>query len=195
MTNDLMLGGVYILMAMMLVLGSLMARRERFSRLIVMALAWIAIFAGGFVIFTFRDDLGYVAQRLKAEATGEPVVQGEEIRIPMALDGHFWVDGEINGQRIKFLVDSGATMTTIGRDTAARVGMDVSPSRSQIVRTGNGFIRVATGRAERLEVGTIDRNDFAVHVADGEDLNVLGMNFLSSLQRWGVEGRWLVLVP
>ena len=195
MTNDLMLGGVYILMAMMLVLGSLMARRERFSRLIVMALAWIAIFAGGFVIFTFRDDLGYVAQRLKAEATGEPVLQGEEIRIPMALDGHFWVDGEINGQRIKFLVDSGATMTTIGRDTAARVGMEVSPSRSQIVRTGNGFIRVATGRAERLEVGTIDRNDFAVHVADGEDLNVLGMNFLSSLQRWGVEGRWLVLVP
>jgi len=26
-------------------------------------------------------------------------------------------------------------------------------------------------------------------------LNVLGMNFLSSLQRWGVEGRWLILVP
>jgi aspartyl protease family protein len=195
MTNDLMLGGVYILMAMMLVLGSLMSRRERFARLLTMALAWIAIFAGGFVLFTFRDDLGYVAQRLRAEAIGEPVVQGEEIRIPMALDGHFWVDGEINGKRIKFLVDSGATMTTIGRDTAARVGMEVSPARNQIVRTGNGFIRVATGRADTLEVGTIERRDMAVHVADGEDLNVLGMNFLSSLQRWGVEGRWLVLNP
>jgi aspartyl protease family protein len=34
-----------------------------------------------------------------------------------------------------------------------------------------------------------------MHVADNADLNVLGMNFLSSLQRWGVEGRWLVLVP
>jgi aspartyl protease family protein len=195
MTNDLMLGGVYILMAIMLVLGSLMSRRERFARLLTMALAWIAIFAGGFVLFTFRDDLGYVAQRLRAEAIGEPVVQGEEIRIPMALDGHFWVDGEINGKRIKFLVDSGATMTTIGRDTAARVGMEVSPARNQIVRTGNGFIRVATGRADTLEVGTIERRDMAVHVADGEDLNVLGMNFLSSLQRWGVEGRWLVLNP
>ena len=43
--------------------------------------------------------------------------------------------------------------------------------------------------------GTIERHDLAVHVADDEDLNVLGMNFLSSLQRWGVEGRWLVLVP
>lgn len=190
-----MLGGIYILMAIMLVLGTLMSRKERFSKLLVAALAWISIFAGGFVLFTFRDDLGYVAQRLKSEATGVPVVQGQEIRIPMALDGHFWVEGEINGQRIKFLVDSGATMTTIGRETAARVGMQVSPQRNQIVRTGNGFIRVATGRADLLRVGTIERQQLGVHVTDGEDLNVLGMNFLSSLQRWGVEGRWLVLVP
>ena len=86
-------------------------------------------------------------------------------------------------------------MTTIGRDTAARVGVQVSPTRNQIVRTGNGFIRVATASAERLEVGDIERANISVHVADGEDLNVLGMNFLSSLQRWGVEGRWLILVP
>ena len=45
------------------------------------------------------------------------------------------------------------------------------------------------------EVGDIQRTNLAVHIADGEDLNVLGMNFLSSLQRWGVEGRWLILVP
>ena len=195
MTNDLMLGSVYLLMAIMLVLGSLMARREKAAKLATMALAWVAIFAAGFVIFTFRDDMGYVLQRLRAEATGEPVEQGREIRIPMAIDGHFWVDGRINGKEVKFLVDSGATMTTIGRETAQRVGMTVSPSRNQIVRTGNGFIRVATGRADKLKVGSIERDGIAVHVADEEDLNVLGMNFLSSLQRWGVEGRWLILVP
>jgi aspartyl protease family protein len=190
-----MLGGVYLLMAVMLVLGTLMSRREPFARKLTMSLAWLAIFAGGFVVFTFRDDLGYVGQRLRAEATGAPISQGEEIRIPMAIDGHFWVDVRLNGKKVKFLVDSGATMTTVGRKTAARVGMDVSPQRSQIVRTGNGLIRVATGRAETLNVGTIERNNLSVHVADDEDLNVLGMNFLSSLQRWGVEGRWLILVP
>jgi aspartyl protease family protein len=194
-TNSLMLGGIYLLMAVMLVLGTLMSRREPLARLVTSSLAWIAIFAGGFVVFTFRDDLGYVGQRLKAEATGEPVTQGEEIRIPMAIDGHFWVDGRLNGEKVKFLVDSGATMTTVGRVTASRVGMQISPQRNQIVRTGNGLIRVATGRAETLKVGTIERDDLAVHVADDEDLNVLGMNFLSSLQRWGVEGRWLILVP
>lgn len=195
MTNDLQLGGIYILMAIMLVLGGLMARRERFARLATMALAWVAIFAGGFVLFTFRDDLGYVAQRLRAEATGAPVRQGETIRIPMAIDGHFWVAGTINGEPVRFLVDSGATMTTIGSATAARTGVAVSPGRNQMVRTGNGIIRVASGYADRLAIGSIERDGMRLHVAEGEDLNVLGMNFLSSLDRWGVEGRWLVLQP
>ena len=75
MTNDLMLGGVYILMAVMLVIGSLMHRREPAAKMITMALAWIAIFGAGFVLFTFRDNFGWVAQRLKAEAVGTPVVE------------------------------------------------------------------------------------------------------------------------
>ncbi len=193
MTNDWMLGSLYLLMAMMLVIGSLIARREPLAKMATMLLAWVAIFAGGFVLFTFRDDLGYVAQRLKAEATGEPIVEGSELRIPMAIDGHFWVEGTINGMPVKFLVDSGATMTTIGRDTAAAADVPVSANRDQVVRTGNGMLRVASGRAASLTIGSIERTDVGLHIADHEDLNVLGMNYLSSLTRWGVEGRWLIL--
>ena len=193
MTNDWMLGSLYIMMAMMLVVGSLIARREKAAKLAIMALAWIAIFAGGFILFTFRDDLGYVAQRLKAEATGEPVLVGEEVRIPMALDGHFWVEGSVNGTPVKFLVDSGASVTTIGRNTAIEAGIGVSKTRSQMVRTGNGMVRVATGRAASLAIGPIERSDVGLHIAQSDDLNVLGMNYLSTLDRWGVEGRWLIL--
>src|SRR3954469_11983715 len=157
MTNDLMLGGVYILMAIMLVLGSLMARREPAAKLITMALAWIAIFAAGFVLFTFRDNFGWVAQRLKAEALGTPVQQGRETRIPMAIDGHFWVNATLNGRDVKFLVDSGATTTTIDRDTAKAAGVEISSRRDQYVRTGNGIVRVASGRADELGVGGITR--------------------------------------
>jgi aspartyl protease family protein len=194
MTNDLMLGGVYILMAMMLVLGSLMARREPMAKLVTMALAWIVIFAAGFVLFTFRDDFGYLAQRLKAEAIGTPVSQGRETRIPMAIDGHFWVNATLNGHDVKFLVDSGATMTTIDRQTAEDAGVQVSQRRDQFVRTGNGIIRVSSGRADELSIGDIVRRDVGLQVADNDDLNVLGMNYLSTLSRWGVEGRWLILV-
>ena len=194
MTNDMMLGGLYLLMAAMLVLGALMTRREPAAKLITMALGWVAIFGAGFVLFTFRDNLGWVGQRLKAEAVGTPVTEGRETRIPMAIDGHFWVDARLNGRDVKFLVDSGATTTTIDRNTAQRAGVEVSSGRDQYVRTGNGVIRVASGRADELTVGPITRRDVALEVADNDDLNVLGMNYLSSLRRWSVEGRWLVLV-
>jgi aspartyl protease family protein len=194
MTNDLMLGGVYIVMAIMLVLGSLMARREPAAKMITMALTWVLIFAAGFVLFTFRDDFGWVAERLKAEAVGTPVEHGKETRIPMAIDGHFWVNAKLNGKDVKFLVDSGATMTTVDRDTANSAHLDVSPRADEFVRTGNGVIRVRSARADELVIGGITRKDVGMQVADNDDLNVLGMNYLSSLSRWGVEGRWLVLV-
>jgi aspartyl protease family protein len=194
MTNDFMLGGVYIMMAVMLVLGMLMTRREPLARRLTMMLAWVAIFGAGFVLLTFRDNLGWVAERLKAEAIGTPVEQGRETRIPMAIDGHFWVTAQVNGHDVKFLVDSGATTTTVDRGTAKAAGVEISPRRDLFVRTGNGVIRVASGRANVLRIGGITRHDVALEIADNDDLNVLGMNYLSSLSRWGVEGRWLVLV-
>jgi aspartyl protease family protein len=194
-SNDFMLGGLYLLMAIMLVLGGLMTRREPIAKLLTIALAWIAIFGAGFVLFTFRDNFGWLTQRLKAEAVGTPVQQGRETRIPMAIDGHFWVDAKVNGKDVKFLVDSGATMTTIDRETAAAAGVPLSERRDQFVRTGNGIIRVSSSRADEIQVGDIVRRDVGVQIADNDDLNVLGMNYLSSLSRWGVEGRWLVLVP
>jgi len=192
-TNDVMLGSLYLLMATMLVLGALINRREPVAKMLVMAIAWLAIFGGGFVLFTFRDDLSFVAQRLRTEATGEPIVAGREVRIPMAIDGHFWVEGAINGSPVKFLVDSGATVTTIDRATAIRAGATVEDARDQLVRTGNGMIRVSRGRARSLQIAAIERENVGLHIVDGDDMNVLGMNFLSSLTRWSVEGRWLVL--
>jgi aspartyl protease family protein len=105
------------------------------------------------------------------------------------------VNAKLNGRDVKFLVDSGATTTTIDRGTARDAGVEVSSRRDQVVRTGNGVIRVASGRAGEITIGGITRHDVALEIADdSDDLNVLGMNYLSTLSRWSVEGRWLVLV-
>lgn len=188
-------GSLYIVMAVMLLSASLMSRREPLGRTISFALCWLAILGAGFILFTFRDNFDFVWDRLRSEATGDILQQGKELRIPMAVDGHFWVNADINGKKIKFLVDSGATMTTIDRSEAQEAGVEVSRTANELVRTGNGFVRVASGQARTLRVGTIERQNFGLHVTESDDLNVLGMNFLSTLGRWGVEGRWLVLVP
>lgn len=193
MTNDIQLGGLYVLIAVMLVVGMLISRRGPAARLATTLLASVAIFGAGFVLLTFRDDLGFVLQRLKSEATGAPVEQAGQLRIPKAVDGHFYIEASINGRPVRFLVDSGATMTTIGRGTAERTDVMISDRRNQMVRTGNGIVRVATGRAASFDIGSIERRNVGLHVADGDEFNVLGMNYLSSLKRWGVEGRWLIL--
>jgi aspartyl protease family protein len=75
-----------------------------------------------------------------------------------------------------------------------KAGVPISPKADEYVRTGNGVIRVSSGRADEIAVGDIVRRNVGLQVADNDDLNVLGMNYLSSLSRWGVEGRWLILV-
>jgi aspartyl protease family protein len=195
MINGLQFGSLYILMAVMLVAGILINRSGRFGRALVAAFGWAVVFAAGFLLFSFRDDLGLVAQRLRSEATGQATQQGRAMRVPMAMDGHFWVEARVNGKIVKFLVDSGATMTTVGPETARRAGLRVRGKADQLVRTGAGVINVARTRADEVAFGSIERRNVAMHVASGENVNVLGMNFLSTLSRWSVEGRWLVMVP
>ena len=185
---------VYMVVLLVAVVASLATMRLPISKVMKMVAAWVAIFALGFGIFAFRGEFMAIGQRLKAEAVGTPIQVGEELRIPMSRDGHFWVEASVNGHDAPFLVDSGASFTTISRKTADEAGVETS-FRVAMVETANGTVQMARARAELFQVGSIQRSDFALHVNDRDDSNVLGMNFLSSLSSWRVEGNYLVLRP
>ena len=187
---------VYLLIILIAVLSPFSLRRIPLGKTVRMILAWVLIFAALFAIFALRDDFRALGNRLWAAVTGEDnqEVQGGELRIAMADDGHFWANGEINGRPARFLVDSGATVTTIGPDTARQAGVEPNGERT-FVDTANGMAQVDRGRAELLKVGPIERRDFALFIAREDATNVIGMNFLSTLSRWSVEGRTLVLRP
>jgi aspartyl protease family protein len=182
---------VYLVLLLMLVASSLVGMRLPLGKALKMTLAWVAIFAGVFAVFAFRDEFSAFGQRLRAEATGQPIAAGEELRIPISNDGHFWVEAQVNGASARFLVDSGASITTISSGTAASAG--VRPGIRVPVNTANGRVAMARATAERFSVGAIERSDLTVHVSSSENLNVIGMNFLSSLRGWAVEGNYLVL--
>lgn len=189
---------IYLLGVLVLVASALMVRRIPVRHSLKMLLAWILIFAAVFIVFALRSDFAALGDRLlqSVQGTATPVQQGETLRVRQALDGHFWVDAELNGETVRFLIDSGATTTSISTTTAERAGIEPSGGFPVIVQTANGTVAVERGRAERVEVGSIVREDLAVHVSDGfGETNVLGMNFLSSLSAWGVEGGWLILKP
>ncbi|HYC95479.1 MAG TPA: TIGR02281 family clan AA aspartic protease [Sphingomicrobium sp.] len=185
---------LYTVLLLVLVGSAVVSRRLPMGKTLKMAAAWVAIFAIIFAIFSFRSEFMAIGSRLKAEAIGTPIQAGEELRIPMADDGHFWVEASVNGQEAPFLVDSGASITTISRDTANQAGIETG-MRVALVETANGTVEMRKARAESFSVGAIQRSDFAIQVNDHDDGNVLGMNFLSSLQSWRVEGNYLVLQP
>ncbi|HXG81169.1 MAG TPA: TIGR02281 family clan AA aspartic protease [Sphingomicrobium sp.] len=185
---------LYMLLLLVLVGSALASRRLPLGKTLKMALVWVAIFAVGFLIFSFRSEFMAVGNRLKAEAVGTPIQAGEELRIPIAEDGHFWVEASINGHGAPFLVDSGASITTISRETADAAGIETG-MRVALVETANGTVPMRKARAASFSVGHIQRSDFAIQVNDHDDANVLGMNFLSSLGSWRVEGNYLVLQP
>ncbi len=188
---------LYLIGVLVLVGSALMVRRIPLGQGLKMFAGWVLIFLAVFVAFTLKDDFMALGKRVLSEARGEGemVAAGKELRIRKSMDGHFWVDGEINGKSVRFLVDSGATVTSISARTAARADV-VTGGFPVLVSTANGVVQAKRGRAERLEIGDIERRDFAVHVSEAfGDTDVLGMNFLSSLSAWGVEGQWLVLKP
>lgn len=185
---------LYYLVIIAAVAGSLIAMRQPIGKMLKMALAWVAIFGVGFILFSFRSDFSSVGQRLKAEAMGSAIEDGQALRIPMADDGHFWVTAEVNGHPLRFMVDSGASITTVSRKSAEAAEMPIGRQRT-VVNTAAGPASAIKGYADRLEVGSIERTDFPVDINEHDDTNLLGMNFLSSLRSWRVEGNYLVLEP
>lgn len=185
---------LYLVLFLVLVASSLAARRLPLGKSLRMAGIWIAIFAIGFALFSFRSEFNALGSRLKAEAVGTPIQSGEELRIPVAEDGHFWVDASINGHEAAFMVDSGASITTVSRETAEQAGI-ATGFRVAEVETANGSVIMRRAQADRFEVGGIARQDLSLLVNPNDQTNVLGMNFLSSLQSWRVEGHYLVLKP
>ena len=132
--------------------------------------------------------------RLKAEAFGSSVTEGTTLRIPIGDDGHFHVDATVNGHPVRFLVDSGASVTTISRAAAEASGVPLDGRRT-VVQTAAGPSSAIQATANKLEVGSITRDDFPIDVNERDDMNLLGMNFLSTLTGWRVEGTFLVLQP
>ena len=183
-----------LLYAVMLILplSALLARRIPMAQTLKMALAWGAIFAVGLVVVGQRDKFGAVTDLFSDQR-----IEGTETRIVMAADGHFWAEAQINGVARRLLIDSGATTTALSVDTASAAKLDLEQSPfPAVITTANGPVNARTAKVAALTVGNVTARDLGVVVSPAfGNTDVLGMNFLSRLGSWRVEGRTLILTP
>ncbi len=182
------------------------------ARILGYAAAWAVIFGGAWLLIerTQPGLRGWIAEAAREPAPrmddavlppGHPQVEqlsgptGGEVRVPPAPDGHYWVRASVNGQSVRFLVDTGASDVVLSRETARRVGIDVAALRfDRVGMAAGGPVRAASARVERLVVGPIAREDMPVSVLDGSaDINLLGMRFLRTLESFAIERGEMVL--
>ena len=121
---------------------------------------------------------------------------GRSLDIPRDARGHFQTDGHIDGQRVNFMVDTGASLVALNEKSAARFGL--RPSRSDYnatVTTANGTIKAARTRLAKIELGGLVVRDVDALVLPDEALseNLLGLSFLSKLKRFEYANGRLVL--
>lgn len=181
---SILLYGVLILLP----LSALVARRVPLGRTLKMAAAWIGIFLVALLLANERD-------RFAGLLSGQRSV-GREVRIAQAGDGHFYARVTLDGVERRMLVDSGATTTALSVATARAIGLDLDESTfPAIIETANGRVQALTATVAQMEVGDVAMREVGVVVSPAfGDVDVVGMNFLSRLASWRVEGRTLVLI-
>ena len=126
----------------------------------------------------------------------EQVVEGGETRVPLAPDGHFWLRAEVNGHPASFMVDTGATLTAISTETAAAAGLEPREAGLPVrMQTANGAVSADLTTIDELRFGSVAARGLDAIIAPGLPTNVIGMNLLSRLASWRVEGGTMILVP
>lgn len=149
--------------------------RERGNSSMI-AVGWALLLGVLFWFFTdWNEREANPNRNMKASASAEIV-------LARSRDGHYYADGEINGRRVRFLLDTGATQIALPRALANELGLKLGPAITMQTAAGpaNGYpVRLAS-----VHMGGIEIADLGAVVAEGmsNDTVLLGMNFLRRLE-------------
>ncbi|MCB1916813.1 MAG: TIGR02281 family clan AA aspartic protease [Rhodocyclaceae bacterium] len=107
---------------------------------------------------------------------------GGEVVLSADSGGHFRTRGQINGARVEFLVDTGATLVSIGRSDAMRAGIAQVGGRRALAQTANGTTPIRVVKVDSLRIGdvTLHNVEAAVHEHD-LPIALLGMSALGRM--------------
>ena len=127
--------------------------------------------------------LKYLTMELKG---GHMLLRKGELRVPLSEQGLFLTNGTINEEPVIFLIDTGASVTSIPQNTADRLGLTVIEDPQSKGRTAGGIIPTYRCKLDSVAVGPLSLRDVQATVrsksADGKELAddkvLLGMNFL-----------------
>jgi aspartyl protease family protein len=182
-TMQLVYYGVLLLVIGGAMIFELAGRGGQVLRQIIL---WVVIFAGA----TLAADW-----YIEGNTPRQQVLDSGRIEIPVGRDGHFHLAAQVNGQEVRFMVDTGASSIALGPADARRVGLDPGDlAYIGTAITANGQVRTAPVTIEEIAIGDIVDRNVRAWVIDGDmEGSLLGMSYLRTFARVSFEGDLLVL--
>jgi aspartyl protease family protein len=162
------------------------------------AAIWAALLIGLTGAYAYRFEVSDFAGRVASELfPSEPQVgRGGEVIINRRLNGEFAIAARVNGARVTFLFDTGASVVVLTANDARRAGVMTGGLEFDVpVSTANGAALAAEVRLDEIAVGPIVMRNVPALVARPGALNesLLGMSFLERLRSYSVERDRLIL--
>jgi len=176
-----------LLMARVPALGRFLRRGSTFAIVAVLVLVILQVARVDPRFSLAVPEIGYPEQ----------IVEGLETRIPMHIDGHYWLEAEVNGHRAAFLVDTGATLVAVSQATADAAGLEERNGGMPIrLQTANGPVAAHMTNIDEMRFGNVAARGLDAVIAPGlGETNVIGMNLLSRLASVRIEENELILTP
>jgi aspartyl protease family protein len=189
---------VYKLALLVFIGGALLALfRERIAHAFQAAMFWVVIGLLLVVGYTYRYDLRDVGDRVLSELLpGRAATRGGAVEISRGRGGEFQIITQVNGASIAMVLDTGASAVVLTQEAAKAAGLPLEMLNYSVsIDTANGRARAAAVTLERVGIGSIvEKSVPALVVQPGQlKTSLLGMSFLSRLERWEVRGDRVVM--
>lgn len=184
-----------VLLLFIILLGRGRIRQEMRKKAFRDAAIWLGIILVLVFAYSFRDMF---SGRLMGELMPYKVRENEDGSIEVrASHGHYFIEAEVNGKHVRFMVDTGASDIVLSPQDAERVGIDTAAlSYDRSYGTANGYGSGAKVTLGSLQVGslTFTQLEASVNKADMTG-SLLGMSFLKRFRSFQIEDNTLVLKP
>jgi aspartyl protease family protein len=160
---------------------------------------WGGIFLTLLIGYTLRSDVTTLANKLVAELIPSRAIttsDAKALSFRMADDGHFHINSQINGNLVRFMVDTGASDIVLSPQDAIRLGFDLKTLQyNKFYNTANGTVSGAAIRLESFRISDHIIYDVKASVNSAKmDSSLLGMSFLNQLESYKVENNVLTII-
>lgn len=191
MSSDQIAQLVYLGLLVTVIAGYFfMNNRARMGKTLQMAGVWALIFVGAIAAVGLWQDV-----RTTVLPQQSVFVDSGEVVVPRAPDGHYYLNININGEPVDFVVDTGASEIVLSKEDATRIGLD--PESLNFLgqaMTANGLVETAMVRLDELALGPFVDRGVRASVNGGEmPSSLLGMSYLQRFNSIEIVDNRLIL--